>query len=68
MADRKTEAERKKLEKLIEQLWVWTLASERSADELRELHEHFDGGLDTLLNQDFFGTEGQTDPRGDHRD
>lgn len=24
--------------------------------------------LDDLLNNDFFGTEGQLDPRGDHRD
>lgn len=24
--------------------------------------------LDELLNDDFFGTEGQADPRGDHRD
>ena len=24
--------------------------------------------LDSLLNDDFFGTEGQLDPRGDHRD
>jgi len=24
--------------------------------------------LDNLLNEDFFGTEGQLDPRGDHRD
>jgi len=25
-------------------------------------------GLDTLLENDYFGTEGQCDPRGDHRD
>lgn len=24
--------------------------------------------LETLLAEDFFGTEGQLDPRGDHRD
>ena len=28
----------------------------------------FDAALDELLAEDFFGTEGQTDPRGDHRD
>lgn len=27
----------------------------------------FDDVLDELLNNDFFGTEGQCDPRGDHR-
>ena len=28
----------------------------------------FARALDELLAQDFFGTEGQSDPRGDHRD
>lgn len=28
----------------------------------------FDEFLDELLDEDFFGTEGQCDPRGDHRD
>ena len=28
----------------------------------------FDDVLDGLLGEDFFGTEGQSDPRGDHRD
>jgi len=27
-----------------------------------------DSVLDSLLAEDFFGTEGQLDPRGDHRD
>lgn len=27
----------------------------------------FNAMLDTLLADDFFGTEGQCDPRGDHR-
>ena len=30
--------------------------------------EEFNRMLDTLLADDFFGTEGQNDPRGDHRD
>lgn len=30
--------------------------------------EEFKVMLDTLLGDDFFGTEGQCDPRGDHRD
>lgn len=30
--------------------------------------EHVDEMLNVLLDQDFFGTEGQLDPRGDHRD
>jgi hypothetical protein len=28
----------------------------------------FDVMLDGLLEEDFFGTEGQLDPRGDHRE
>lgn len=30
--------------------------------------EKFNEALDDLLGEDFFGTEGQTDPRGDHRE
>jgi len=30
--------------------------------------ESFDTMLDDLLSDDFFGTEGQLDPRGDHRE
>jgi hypothetical protein len=30
--------------------------------------EEFKVMLDTLLGDDFFGTEGQCDPRGDHRE
>lgn len=30
--------------------------------------EEVDMMLEHLFNQDFFGTEGQLDPRGDHRD
>lgn len=28
----------------------------------------FNEALDDLLDEDFFGTEGQCDPRGDHRE
>lgn len=34
----------------------------------RIVAEEFKVMLDTLLGDDFFGTEGQCDPRGDHRD
>jgi hypothetical protein len=34
----------------------------------RIVAEEFKVMLDTLLGDDFFGTEGQSDPRGDHRD
>lgn len=34
----------------------------------RDLATAFDRELDVLLREDFFGTEGQNDPRGDHRD
>ena len=32
-----------------------------------EFVEAIDGQLDELASQDFFGTEGQLDPRGDQR-
>jgi len=31
-------------------------------------HEAFNEMLDNLRDEDFFGTEGQCDPRGDNRD
>jgi hypothetical protein len=33
-----------------------------------EIAEHMNSIFEDLLEQDFFGTEGQLDPRGDHRD
>jgi hypothetical protein len=34
----------------------------------KEAAKVFNMMLDELLSNDFFGTEGQNDPRGDHRD
>jgi hypothetical protein len=42
------------------------MASEDEHDE-RIIAAEFNRMLDTLLGEDFFGTEGQNDPRGDHR-
>lgn len=36
--------------------------------ELDQLAIEFNEWMDSLLGQDYFGTEGQLDPRGDHRD
>lgn len=36
--------------------------------EKRELADWVNDKLDELLGDDAFGTEGQCDPRGDHRD
>jgi len=50
---------------------VWArLMEQASKDKQREkiIAEEFNSMLDTLLCDDFFGTEGQNDPRGDHRD
>ena len=41
------------------------LEDESNADVLRE---ELDSMLDTLRDDDFFGTEGQCDPRGDGRE
>lgn len=35
--------------------------------EENQAYDVFDNILDDLLNEDFFGTEGQCDPRGDQR-
>ncbi len=48
------------LDSLVEQL------KERSGDDWA--HKWLDGVLNEFLGDDFFGTEGQSDPRGDHRD
>jgi hypothetical protein len=37
-------------------------------EDLDVFCETFDNALDDLLNEDFFGTEGQCDPRGDRRE
>lgn len=34
----------------------------------QEFVNHFDKLLNELVQEDFFGTEGQNDPRGSHRD
>ena len=51
--------------------YVWKRLMEMAAqDQNREniIAEEFNRMLNTLLCDDFFGTEGQNDPRGDHRD
>lgn len=37
-------------------------------DDAELLADSMDQMLDDLLSEDFFGTEGQLDPRGDQRD
>lgn len=49
---------------------VWNrLLEQASEDKFREkeIAKAFNEMLDSLLGDDFFGTEGQRDPRGDHR-
>lgn len=36
--------------------------------KIKIVSKEFNKMLDDLLEEDFFGTEGQCDPRGDHRD
>jgi len=50
---------------------VWRRLMEYAKDDKdaeKNIAEGFNRMLDTLLGEDFFGTEGQCDPRGDHRD
>lgn len=35
--------------------------------KIKIVSKEFNKMLDDLLEEDFFGTEGQCDPRGDHR-
>lgn len=39
-----------------------------NSDVAKELADEFNEWMDKLYGEDFFGTEGQNDPRGDHRD
>lgn len=41
---------------------------EANTEEKKEWVRWLNLGLDELLHEDFFGTEGQLDPRGDQRD
>jgi hypothetical protein len=42
---------------------------ENECDESKKVFaESFDEFLDDLVSNDYFGTEGQSDPRGDQRD
>ena len=50
---------------------VWACLMEQAGEDKQKekiIAEEFNRMLDTLLCNNFFGTEGQNDPRGDHRD
>ena len=50
---------------------IWELFMDEAAHSVysrKTLSEQFNRMLDELFSNDFFGTEGQCDPRGDHRD
>jgi hypothetical protein len=53
----------------MDQVWqrLMAYAREDKANE-KSIAAAFNTMLDDLLDEDFFGTEGQCDPRGDHRD
>jgi hypothetical protein len=55
--------------KTMNEVWkrLMDYAGEHEQNE-KFIAEEFNRMLDTLLSEDFFGTEGQCDPRGDHRD
>lgn len=44
------------------------IKEEQDYDALKQWAIDLNAFLDGLLHQDAFGTEGQLDPRGDHRD
>lgn len=53
------------LKKTFEKIISW---SETNPELLEEFALEFQEFLDELASQDFFGTERQSDPRGDRRD
>jgi hypothetical protein len=54
----------KNLRKVSEKLLTFVLEDK---EVTKTFCEAFDQFLDDLLSEDFFGTEGQCDPRGDRR-
>lgn len=57
---------KEKLKEFGQKLINWT--EENNDEECHILLCELDDKLDELLSEDFFGTEGQSDPRVDHRD
>lgn len=47
---------------------AWLEEDEGADHDYAPYAEEFNAWMDILLNEDAFGTEGQMDPRGDHRD
>jgi hypothetical protein len=48
--------------------FVASVAKDTNVKRRNQLAIEFNEWMDSLLGQDYFGTEGQNDPRGDHRD
>lgn len=53
---------------LVKHLRAFADQLEKDKTSDKELADKFNEWMDELLGLDFFGTEGQCDPRGDHRD
>ncbi len=54
--------------KNLEEVWNRLLELHPEKEDRRIIARELDAMLDELLWDDFFGTEGQNDPRGDRRD
>lgn len=57
--------ERSKLVTLLDRFSTWAALQDRQTQ--REVRKHVNKMLDDLKSMDLFGTEGQSDPRGDRR-
>jgi hypothetical protein len=66
-SDKRDDVSKEKLDTLLQNIKLW---NERVDDveESRVMFEELNNTLDNLLCEDFFGTEGQCDPRRDRRD
>ena len=62
---RKRKITQKNAQEVFNKLVDFLKANDRCA---KEFYKDFNEFLDKRLQMDFFGTEGQCDPRGDHRD
>lgn len=57
----------KTVTKHLRKLADWLESDECAAEERATVAESFNEMIDNLHESDFFGTEGQLDPRGDQR-
>jgi len=56
-----------RVQRLVKQIGEW-VEKETDKESLKEMERYLNDALDLMGADDLFGTEGQNDPRGDHRE